>query len=137
VPDVDGNQAILLRGLSAYQARKADDPLPVLLDGHFTLMNPEGEIVEVPAAVFVAIGPVAVLLVEAEAAVIHQRLAARAPDAPSPETIARLAVRERERATAMAEDLKVPIFTLAGDGSIEQEGQVVVDSLRRLVGGAA
>ena len=137
VPDVDANQAVLLRGLSAFQARTSDDPRPLLLDGHFTLMNPEGEIVEVPAKVFAVIAPVAVLLVEADAAVVHRRLAERAPEAPSADVIAALAARERARATATAGALQVPIFSLAGDGSIEQEGQGVVDSLRRLVGGAA
>lgn len=137
VPDVDANQATLLRGLSAYQARTADDARPLLLDGHFTLMNPEGEIVEVPATVFTAIGPMAVVIVETDPAVVHRRLAERAPEAPSAELIARLADRERERANAMSKAQKVPIFTLTGDGSLEQERQAVVDSLRRLVGGAA
>ncbi len=51
VPDVDRNQAVLLRGLSAYLA--ADDR-PLLLDGHFTLIDPSGGIVEIPAEVFAA-----------------------------------------------------------------------------------
>ena len=83
------------------------------------------------------IAPVAVLLVEADAAVVHRRLAERAPGAPSADVIAALAARERARATATAWALQVPILSLAGDGSVEQEGQGVVDSLRRLVGGAA
>ena len=100
------------------------------------MLNPAGEIVAVPAAVFAAIGPVAMVLVETDATVVHQRLAARAPEAPSADVIARHAERERERAAANAALLKVPLFTLAGDGSVEKEGQDVVDSLRRLAGGA-
>jgi adenylate kinase len=137
VPDVDANQAVLLRGLVAYQARTIRDARPLLLDGHFTLMNQARVIVPVPAAVFAAIGPVAVVLVEADATVVHERLAARAPEAPSVDVIVRLTEREREQATATAEALKVPIFLLAGDGFVEQEGQRVMVSLRRLVGGVA
>lgn len=137
VPDLDANQAVLLRGLSAYQARTADDTRPLLLDGHFTLMNPAGEIVEVPSAVFRAIAPVVVLLVESKAEIVHQRLAGRALEAPSAETIARLAGRERERAIETAASLKIPLFTVAGDGEVEQEGHAVVLQLRHLVGGAA
>ncbi len=136
VPDVDANQAVLLRGLSAFQARTADDSRVVLLDGHFTLMNPSGEIVDVPSEVFAAIAPIAVLLVETDTGVVQRRLAARAPDAPAANVIAALAARERYRASATAEALRVPILSLPGDGSVEQVGQGVLDSLRRLVGGA-
>src|SRR5258705_13818706 len=44
VPDVDANQAILLRGLAAYQRRTAFDIRPLLLDGHFTLVSASGAI---------------------------------------------------------------------------------------------
>jgi hypothetical protein len=56
----------------------------------------------VPLAVFRKIGPGAVLLVETDPAIVHQRLAVRAVDAPSSETIARMGARERERATTIA-----------------------------------
>lgn len=137
VPDVEANQAVLLRGLAAYQDRTADDVWPFLLDGHFTLTNPAGDIVDVPSAVFAAIAPIAVLLVETDAALVQQRLAARALDAPSEGVIARLAVRERERATAIANALTIPIYRLPGDGSTEQERQTVCDALRRLLRGVA
>jgi adenylate kinase len=137
VPDIEANQVALLRGLSVFQARRVNDPRTLLLDGHFTLLNPAGEIVEVPPGIFTAIAPVAILLIEADPAIVSERLAARAPDAPPVEVIARLAARERERATATAAALKVPIFSVAGDGSVEREGQGVVDSLQQLLGGAA
>lgn len=137
VPDVDANQEVLLRGLLAFQSRTGADTRPLLLDGHFALMNPDGEVVEVSPEVFGVIAPVAVLLVEADAAVVRRRLAARAPEAPSDDLIAALAARERARAMDTAEVLQVPIYLLDGNGSVEQEGQSVVDSLRRLVGGAS
>jgi adenylate kinase len=75
VPDVDANQALLLGGLGLYRARIG--PGPVLLDGHFVLLDATREIVEIPLAVYEAIAPVAVLLVEADAGTIHGRLLER------------------------------------------------------------
>lgn len=135
VPDVDANQAVLLRGLSAYMARTACDTRPLLLDGHFSLMDPSGDIVDVPAAVFQAIAPVAVLLVQADATTVHERLESRAAEAPSSETIERLAERERQRAIATSDDLKIPMWVLAGDGSAEREAGVMAGKLSGIVGG--
>ena len=137
VPDVAESQAVLLRGLSAYRQRAAGDGRPLLLDGHFTLLNASGDVVDVPTDVFRAIAPVAVLLVEATARTVQERLAARATDAPSLEIIERLAERERQRAIATSEALGVPIWTLAGDGSAEKEALGVVVRLRGLEGGVS
>ena len=76
VPDVDANQAMLLRGLEAYRARTGDVGL-LLLDGHFALADAGGTPVDVPLAVFRKIGPGAVLLVETDPAMVHRRLAGR------------------------------------------------------------
>ena len=66
VPNVDANQLLLLRGLAVYQARNSG---PLLLDGHFVLLTPDGAIAEIPVTVYEAIAPVAVLLVEADAVI--------------------------------------------------------------------
>ena len=134
VPNVDENQAVLLRGLRAYRDRTPRDGRLLLLDGHFTLLDAQGQVVEVSSDVFKAIAPVAVLLVEANARMVHERLAARATDAPSLEIIERLAERERRRATATSEGLGVPLWTLAGDGIPEQAAHGVVSRLRGLKG---
>ena len=121
--------------LSAYLARTADNSRPLLLDGHFSLMDPSGHIVDVPDAVFRAIAPVAVVLVRANARTVHERLAGRAAEAPSPESIERLATRELQRAIATADALKIPMWVLAGDGSVDQEARSVVGKFSGAVGG--
>jgi adenylate kinase len=90
VPDVDANQALLLRGLDLYRARIGSGP--ILLDGHFSLLDPGGAVVGIPMAVYEAIGPVAVLLVEAPAETVHSRLLQRDGAAAPLETVTLLAV---------------------------------------------
>jgi len=135
VPDVDANQAVILAGLAAFYARTAEDERPLLLDGHCTLLTPTGEIADVPMSVFEAIRPVAVVLVESSSEVVHQRLAARAADAPSASMIQSHADRERERATAVSTALSVPLLTAAGDRL--DQASALMPALRRVAGSAA
>jgi adenylate kinase len=135
VPDVKANQDVLLRGLSAYRARMG--PEPILLDGHFALMDPSGCLVDVPSAVFADIAPVCILLVEADAHTVHKRLSARAADGPSVTLIRELGERERARATETAVALKIPLWLLAGDGEAGQSAAEAAAYLRPLLGGTA
>lgn len=130
VPDVDANQAVLLGGLEAYRTRTGEDVRLLLLDGHFSLMDAGGALVNVPLAVFREIGPGAVLLVETDPAMVYQRLAVRAVDAPSSETIARMGARERERAATIADALDIPMWVVGGDGSAEEAAHTVLSYLR-------
>jgi adenylate kinase len=130
VPDVDANQAVLLTALEVYRTRTAEDVRLLLLDGHFSLTDAGGTLVDVPLAVFREIGPCAVLLVETDPATVHQRLAVRAVDAPSPETIARMGSRERECAATIADALDIPIWVVGGDGSAEEAAHTAISYLR-------
>jgi len=62
VPDLNANQALLLQGLRAYRRRFNG---PIVLDGHFSLLEQDGAVVAVPLAIYRAIAPVAVVLVQA------------------------------------------------------------------------
>ena len=138
VPHVDDNQTLLLRGLESYRARNGHTARPLLLDGHFSLLDPNGDVVEVPVEVFAAIGPVAVLLIEATHATVHRRLVERDAEAPSPERISALAHRERARATEVSVFLKVPMWIVSGEEAPEREAARAATHLRPLlVGGAA
>jgi adenylate kinase len=136
VPDVDANQAVLLRGLAAYRARNASDLRVLLLDGHFSLWNASGAVEDVPLGVFKAIAPVALLLIEAPSVTVHGRLASRAADPPSVETIERLAERERGRALETAKALSIPIWHAAGDRVADDEARTMVGRIRAVGGGA-
>jgi adenylate kinase len=134
VPDVDANQAVLLRGLAAYRARNSGDLRVLLLDGHFSLMNASGGIEDVAIEVFKAIAPVALLLVEAPSVTVYRRLASRAGSPPSVDAIERLAERERDRALTTATDLRIPLWSVTGDGTADDEAPRVVERIRALRG---
>lgn len=73
VSDVADNQAILIsefRNLSKANTR-------IILDGHFCLLNQEGEIEELPADVFRLLSIKKIVVVTAEPQVIYERLLAR------------------------------------------------------------
>jgi adenylate kinase len=135
VPDVDANQLLLLRGLDLYRGRVG--PRLVLLDGHFVLLEASGTIAEIPLAVYDAIGPQAVLLVEAETATIRARLVARDGEAPPLATLAELASRERARAEHVCSQLGVPLLAVAGGGAADQEAAAAAGRLEAMLGGAA
>jgi adenylate kinase len=67
VPDVNANQALLLQGLTMYRRRVSG---PIVLDGHFSLLEPSGSVVAIPLAIYLALAPIAVVLVEADSQVV-------------------------------------------------------------------
>jgi adenylate kinase len=133
VPDVEANQLLLLRGLELYRARIG--PGPVLLDGHFVLLDATGAIAEIPLVVYEAIAPVAVLLVEADAGTIHGRLLERDGEAPSMTTLTKLTVRERAHAEFVCASLGVPFWDVAGDAAADEEAAAVASRVRSILGG--
>jgi adenylate kinase len=135
VPDVEGNQGLLLRGLNLFRSRIGSGP--ILLDGHFALLDSSGAIVKVPVHVYEAIGPVAVLLVEAANDVVHGRLVKRDGAAPSTTTISLLAECERTAAMAVSSQLAIPICVVRGDADAGVPAHTIVEQLRRILAGAA
>lgn len=135
VPDVDANQGLLLRALSLYKGRVGSGL--ILLDGHFSLLNADGKIVAVPSAVFREIGPIAVLVVEVEEAIICQRLRKRDGQSPPLETISQLVAHERQHSQTVCRELKIPMWTVPGDIPPEEATQIAVVHLRLLLGGGA
>jgi adenylate kinase len=135
VPDVGANQLLLLRGLDLYRRRVG--PRLVLLDGHFVLLGANGTIAEIPLAVYRTIGPQAVVLVEAEAAMVRARLVARDGEAPPVATLAELAARERLHAEHVCSQLGVPLLAVAGSGDPDQEAAAAAGQLEAMLGGAA
>jgi adenylate kinase len=133
VPNVDGNQTLLLKGLDAYRARVGEGP--ILLDGHFSLLDQSGAVVAIPMPVFVTISPVAVVLVEADHSVVHARLVQRDAAAPPVMTISLLADRERAWAAQVCATLKIAMWTVSGDASPEDTARGAAAHLRQLLAG--
>lgn len=134
VPDMHANQELLLRGLALYRART---PGPIVLDGHFCLMKPDGTVVAVPRAVFEAIAPVAVVLIESEPAVVHTRLLGRDGAAPQLIAIGSLSERERFEARTVSMALKIPMLAVRGDVPADKASEVAASQLLPLLRGVA
>ena len=132
VPDVNANQELLLRGLALYRGHTSG---PILLDGHFSLMEPGGTIVDIPQTVYVAIAPIALVLVEVDPLVVHSRLTGRDGTAPPLETIASLCQHERAHAELVSKALNIRIFVVRGDIPAEETSQAAASNLRPLLRG--
>ena len=74
VVDPIGNQELLLRGL---RSCTSPDQGRTLLDGHFTLLNADGEIVAIDIDVFVRLGLERIIVIRDDAAAICSRLRER------------------------------------------------------------
>jgi adenylate kinase len=135
VPNVDANQAALLRGLDLYRQRVG--PGRIVLDGHFSLLDATGAIVDVPTAVYEAIAPVAVALVEAANAVVHARRVERDGAAPSEAIIGLHAARERTRAADVAATLGIPLWSVSGETDAMSAAVETVQRLTSLFGNVA
>ena len=135
VPNVDANQLLLLRGLELHRARLDDKP--ILLDGHFSLLDANGGVVAIPLAVYESLAPVAVVLVEADDETVRKRRVERDGEAPLLETISLLSARERESADTVCEALGIRIINVRGDGDAEQSAGQAASALREVLEGAA
>ena len=134
VPDVARNQSLLLRGLDVYRAGAG--AAPILLDGHFSLLEPSGAVVDISMSVFAALGPVAVLLIEAAHEVVYGRLVQRDSAAPPLAIISLLAERERACAIQVCAALNIPLWTASGDTVPGQAAEAAASRLRALLAGA-
>lgn len=133
VGDVNANQALLLQGLARYRRRASG---PIVLDGHFCLMEPGGDVVVIPTTVYVAIAPIAVALIESDLRIVHSRLLQRDGAAPSLEIISSLSSCERAQAQAVSTALKVPLFPVRGDISADEAAQTAASAILPLLRGA-
>jgi adenylate kinase len=131
VPNVDTNQQLLLRELAVYRGRNRG---LLLLDGHFVLLKPDGAIGKIPVAVYEAIAPVAVLLVEADAVTVHSRLLERDKTAPPVATITELAMQERAHSERVCGELKIPLWAMPGDGATDQAAVDAAARIRAILG---
>jgi adenylate kinase len=136
VPDVDGNQELLLRGLASFRIRIGAKQ-PLLLDGHFCLLDPSGNVTEISLDVFAAMEPAAVLLVTAEPETVRARLMQRDAASPPLDVIAQLSNREKTRAVEVVTALAIPMWSVRGDVELEVAARSAAGHLRSCLTGAA
>ena len=83
--DVPGNQELLLK---RFFERTSTNSGVVLLDGHYTILNAQGEPVRLEADLFAALGVSTFLCIRGDAEAIASRLAARDDHGPSVQDVA-------------------------------------------------
>lgn len=108
-----------VRDLLASQARIARHletlPLtgdPIVLDGHYALLNGVGDIVRVPVDTFAAIRPASMILLEAPPSAVQSRIGARDKVTIPLPLLASLMTAERENARLVSGILGVPLLTV-------------------------
>ncbi|MES2366205.1 MAG: ATP-binding protein [Pseudomonadota bacterium] len=110
VADVDGNQVLLIRGV--HKACERHDGR-IILDGHFTLSKPRGEIEAIALDVFRALELDGVVIFQDEPAVIAERLNLRDGGGGNPGAIALHQEAELAHAHSISVELSVPIKILS------------------------
>ena len=109
VVDPIGNQELLLRGVRNCMS---PDQGRALLDGHFTLLNVDGEIVVVDIDVFVRLGLERIIVIRGDAAEICSRLRERDGQDWSIVKISAHQDAEIKQAHEIATKLRIPILLI-------------------------
>lgn len=108
VTDVDANQ----RALAAAIQRHNELGTRLLLDGHFVLLDGEGEMVRLGTDVFATLNLRGVLLVEADPQTVAQRIAERDQRQVSNDHLQAFMEAERDQAQKVCADLSIPLSLL-------------------------
>jgi len=108
VEDADANQAALIAAVR----RIRDNGETLLLDGHFMLRGVSGGFIAIDESVFRDLGVDAVLLLEADAGVVLDRLHARGDDSWSISELEKFATMEADRARSVASSIQIPFRLL-------------------------
>ena len=134
VQDVDANQEALIAAVK----RSLGASEQLLLDGHFVLRGPHGELLRLDLTVFSQLGISATVLVEAPHQVVAERLAQRGAPVVDLVHIQVLAAAEREHARRVCSALRVPITSLMSPTEEEfaQAIEMVLSQVRSGLGQA-
>jgi adenylate kinase len=114
VNNVPENQRRLLNALDARRATCTT----LLLDGHFCLLNRDGEVQDISIEVFRTISPSAIVLVEDDPLVIQRRLQSRDGTSYTVQLISEFGRRELDHATAVSKTINVPLTRFRSGDSV-------------------
>ena len=116
IPDIDENQQYLLQAIDELRLSGKD----FILDGHFCLLNAEGDIYRIPYETFSSLKPEAIILLTESPFVIAKRRSDRDNVTVSPESIDAFQKEEITYAKEVAEKLKAKLFISEGAETIDQ-----------------
>ncbi|MEO8389065.1 MAG: ATP-binding protein [Polaromonas sp.] len=115
VTDVMQNQVALVKAVARHNSKGT----ALLLDGHFVLLNTDGEFVQLSAEVFKTLNLSAVLLVEADPKVVSVRVQGRDNLRRDSDWLATFMCNEREHTKAACSELNVPLRILMSPSEAE------------------
>ncbi|MER3320142.1 MAG: ATP-binding protein [Allomuricauda sp.] len=98
-----------------------------LLDGHFTLLNSNGEPEKIDESTFVGIQPKSIILLTCERKIIFERLKKRDDSTYKLSVLEKMQQMEVEHAKYISKKLKIPLFTVI-DGNTNS----VIEHLKNL-----
>jgi adenylate kinase len=116
VTSVGQNQDVLVRALE----RVLVPGRTYLLDGHFVLLNADGNITNIPSRTYETIAPTAVVLVVDDPAEISARLRQRDGRSYEPSFLQQLQDRELAHAREICFALEVPLLMVAPEAAVEE-----------------
>ena len=89
-----------------------------LLDGHFTLLNSNGEPEKIDESTFVGIQPKSIILLTCEPKVIFERLKKRDNSTYKLDVLEKMQLMEIEHAKYISQKLDIPLFTWSSETEI-------------------
>lgn len=124
VANIDENQVALAAAVARHNAQGSR----LLLDGHFVLLDQSSKFVRLGPEVFQSLNLKAVLLLEAPADLIEQRLLGRDGVNREPEFLRRFAECERAQASAVCAELALPLRVLVSPS--DEDFASAIDAVR-------
>lgn len=118
--NIDANQIILIEGL---RQESINEPV-VVLDGHFALLNEQGDIVAIDTTIFDQLSLSAIVVIMDEPAKIEGRLLSRDGKGYGVNRLSKMQDVELQQATEVAHALDVPLLTI--DFRIEEEASSIL-----------
>jgi adenylate kinase len=119
VSSVEANQAFLVKEVRA----RLRDHSVLLLDGHFALFRPDGEVSAIPVEVFEQLAPAYVVVLTAAPDLVRVRLLQRDGVAYSTDQLAALQAMELAQSSYVAGRLSVPLSVVGEDVSVQTVAQ--------------
>ena len=106
--DILNNQEKLIIGMAEITEKVCD----VCLDGHFTLLNSQGEITSIPSEVFHKLNPSGIILLEDSVENIQRKIHGRSGDLWESDLIELFQKEELSRAELFSSECGIPVLTI-------------------------
>ena len=115
IADIDDNQHYLIDAVNSLRDQKAS----FVIDGHFCLLDSDGNVTRIPEQTFLDLKPDAIVLLTERPEIIAERRKTRDGIENDIELIKRFQKEEVSYAQDVSEKMSIPMFISNGAGDIE------------------